>query len=181
MRWWQWIGPWPLRPLALGFLTGIFALATTSYLLTLPTAPRIIGSAVAAGSVAGAVFWLCRRFAPRAVTHLPGYIASVVLASFASNVVRFATDTALDFRNFTPAANFIFTWGRSIVFGLVILALLGASQRRLLSRSAAPAHRRPAARPPSRMRRAAAKAAGRAPTPRAGTGACRAGRSRPVG
>lgn len=131
MRWWQWIGPWPLRPLALGFLTGIFALATTSYLLTLPTAPRIIGSAVAAGSVAGAVFWLCRRFAPRAVTRLPGYIASVVLASFASNVVRFATDTALDFRNFTPAANFIFTWGRSIVFGLVILALLGASQRRL--------------------------------------------------
>ena len=131
MRWWQWIGPWPLRPLPVGFLTGIFALATTSYSLTLPTAPRIIGSAIAVGGVAGAVFWLCRRFAPRAVTHLPGYIASVVLAGFASNVVRFATDTALDFRNFNPMTNFIFTWGRSIVFGLVILALLGASQRRL--------------------------------------------------
>ena len=131
MRWWQWIGPWPLRPLPLGFLTGIFALATTSYSLTLPTAPRIIGSAIAVGGVAGAVFWLCRRFAPRAVAHFPGYFASVVLACFASNLVRFATDTALDFRNFNPAANFIFTWGRSIVFALVILALLGASQRRL--------------------------------------------------
>ena len=131
MRWWQWIGPWPLRPLPLGFLTGVFALATTSYSLTLPTAPRIIGSAIAVGVVAGAVFWLCRRFAPQAVAHWPGYVASVALAGFASNVVRFATDTALDFRNFDPAANFIFTWGRSIVFGLIILALLGASQRRL--------------------------------------------------
>lgn len=131
MRWWQWIGPWPLRPLPVGFLTAIFALATTSYSLTLPTAPHTIGAAIAVGCVAGAAFWLCRRFAPHAVAHLPGYIASIVLACLASNAVRFATDTALDFRNFGPVTNFVFTWARSIVFALVILALLGSSQRRL--------------------------------------------------
>lgn len=131
MRWWQWIGPWPLRPLPLGFLTAIFALATTSFSLTVATAPRIVGSAIAVGTLAGVTFWLCRRLAPHAVAHLPGYLVAVALASLASNAVRFATDTALDFRNFSPAANFVSTWGRSVVFALIILAILGASQRRL--------------------------------------------------
>ena len=131
MRWWQWIGPWPLRPLPVGFLTATFALATTSFSLTVPTAPRIIGSAIAVGCAAGVVLWLLRRFAHHAVAHLPGYIAAATLASLASNAVRFATDTALDFRNFDPAANFIFTTARSVVFALIILAILGSSQRRL--------------------------------------------------
>ena len=131
MRWWQWIGPWPLRPLPLGFLTAIFALATTSFLLTLDSAPRIIGSAIAVGFVGGGLLWLCRRFAARAVARLPGYLVSIALACLASNAVRFATDTALDFRNFTPAQNFVFTFARSMIFALIILALLGASQRRL--------------------------------------------------
>ena len=131
MRWWQWIGPWPLRPLPLGFLTATFALATTSFLLTVTTAPRIIGSAIAVGAVAGVILWLCRRFAPDAVGSLPGYLVSIALASLASNAVRFATDTALDFRNFNPAQNFVFTFARSMVFALIILAILGASQRRL--------------------------------------------------
>ena len=131
MRWWQWIGPWPLRPLAIGFLTSIFALATTSHRLTADTAPRITLTALAVGTVGGGVLWLSRRVAPRMVARLPGYLIAVALAGLASNAVRFATDTALDFRNFDPAANFIFTWLRSIVFALILLAILGASQRRL--------------------------------------------------
>lgn len=131
MRWWQWIGPWPLRPLAIGFLTSIFALATTSHRLTADTAPRITLTALAVGAVGGGVLWLSRRVAPRMVARLPGYLIAVALAGLASNAVRFATDTALDFRNFDPAANFIFTWLRSIIFALILLAILGASQRRL--------------------------------------------------
>ena len=131
MRWWQWIGPWPLRPLAIGFLTSIFALATTSHRLTADTAPRIMLTALAVGAVGGGVLWLSRRVAPRMVARLTGYLIAVALAGLASNAVRFATDTALDFRNFSPEANFIFTWLRSIVFALFLLAILGASQRRL--------------------------------------------------
>lgn len=131
MRWWQWIGPWPLRPLAIGFLTSIFALATTSHRLTADTAPRITLTALAVGTVGGGVLWLSHRVAPRMVARLPGYLTAVALAGLASNAVRFATDTALDFRNFDPAANFTFTWLRSIIFALILLAILGVSQRRL--------------------------------------------------
>lgn len=131
MRWWQWIGPWPLRPLAIGVLTAVFAMATTSYSLTVATAPRNIAAAIAAGACGGGVLWLMRRFAPHAVTALPGYLAAVTLASLAGNVVRLLSDTMLTFPNFSPLANFVATWARSIPFVLIFLAILGASQRRL--------------------------------------------------
>ena len=131
MRWWQWIGPWPLRPLAIGVLTAVFAMATTSYSLTVATAPRNIAAAIAAGACGGAVLWLARRFAPHAVTALPGYLAAVTLASLAGNAVRLLSDTMLTFPNFSPWANFVATWARSIPFVLIFLAILGASQRRL--------------------------------------------------
>lgn len=131
MRWWQWIGPWPLRPLAIGILTAVFALATTAYSLTIATAPRNVAAAVAAGAFGGGVMWLARRFAPGAVTTLPGYLVAVAAAALAGNVVRLLTDTMLTFPNFSPWANFIATWARSIPFVLIFLAILGASQRRL--------------------------------------------------
>ena len=131
MKWWQWIGPWPLRPLAIGLLTTVFAVATTSYSLTLATAPRNIGAAIAAGACGGGVLWLARRLALRAVTTLAGYLAAVALAALAGNVVRLLTDTMLNFPNFSPLANVVATWARSILFVLIFLALLGASQRRL--------------------------------------------------
>lgn len=131
MRWWRWIGPWPLRPLAIGVLTAVFAVATTSYSLTLATAPRNIGAAIAAGACGGAILWLARRFAPAAISRLPGYLIAVAVAALAGNAVRLVTDTMLEFPNFSPLANFVATWARSILFVLIFLALLGASQRRL--------------------------------------------------
>lgn len=131
MKWWQWIGPWPLRPLAIGVLTAVFALATTSYSLTLATAPRNVGAAIAAGVCGGAALWLARRIAPVGTQRLPGYLMAVAVAALAGNAVRLVTDTMLEFPNFSPLANFIATWARSIPFVLIFLALLGASQRRL--------------------------------------------------
>ena len=131
LRWWQWIGPWPLRPLAVGLLTGIFALATTSYLLTQETAVQTVGSAALAGASVGLTMWLARRLAPQATQHLLGYLVAVALVALAGNAVRVVTGTILPFPEMDAVSNFVFTWIRSIAFALVILALLGASQRRL--------------------------------------------------
>lgn len=131
LRWWQWIGPWPLRPLAVGLLTGIFALATTSYLLTFPSAPQIIGSAVLAGGSVGLTMWLVQRMAPMAVQSMIGYLLAVAIAAVVGNAVRVVTGTILPFPQMDPVSNFLFTWLRSVGFGLIILAMLGASQRRL--------------------------------------------------
>lgn len=130
-RWWQWIGPWPLRPLAVGLLTGIFALATTSYLLTYATAAWTIASAALSGAAVGLMMWLAAHLAPGATQHLLGYLTTVALATLAGNGVRGATGTLLPFPQFDPTANFVFTWLRSIAFVVVVLALLGASQLRL--------------------------------------------------
>jgi signal transduction histidine kinase len=131
LRWWQWIGPWPLRPLAVGFLAGLFALATTSYSLTVASAPRTVGSATAVGLASGVTMWIFRRFAARLVSRMPGYALAVAVVSLAAVAVRTVTGTILDFPNFDPAANLTFTWLRATVFAFILLALLGASQRRL--------------------------------------------------
>lgn len=130
-RWWQWVGPWPLRPLAVGLLTGIFALATTSYSLTQETAVQTIGSAALAGASVGLTMWLARRLAPQATQQMLGYLVAVALVALVGNAVRVVTGTILPFPEMDAVSNFVFTWIRSIAFALVILALLGASQRRL--------------------------------------------------
>lgn len=131
MRWWRWIGPWPLRPLTLGILSSAISLATNSYALTIATAPRLVFAAIAVGSVSGATLWLTGRFAPVATTHFGGYLVAVALTAFVGNAARFITGTNLAFPNFGPITDFSFTWLRSIALALLILALLGASQRRL--------------------------------------------------
>jgi signal transduction histidine kinase len=131
LHWWQWIGPWPLRPFAVGLLAGLFAMATTSFSLTLESAPRTVASAFAVGLVSGVIMWLFRRFAPGLVARMPGYLFAAIGVSLVAVAVRTATGTILEFPNFDPAANFIFTWVRATVFALIMLALLGVSQRRL--------------------------------------------------
>ena len=131
MRWWQWIGPWPLRPVPVGLIAGLFALATTAFSLTAQTAPRFLASGIAVGVVSGGMLWVAQRIAPRAVTHRAGFFLVVAMTALAANAVRFLTGTNLDFPNFIGVSNFVFTWARSVVFLIIILAILGASQRRL--------------------------------------------------
>lgn len=131
MRWWQWLGPWPLRPVPVGLLAGLFALATTSFSLTTQTAPRFLASGIAVGVVSGGMLWVAQRIAPTAVTRRPGFFLVVAMTALAANSVRFLTGTNLDFPNFVGVSNFVFTWARSVVFLIVVLAILGAAQRRL--------------------------------------------------
>lgn len=131
LRWWQWVGPWPLRPVALGLVVTLFALATTAYLLTIDTVVRIAASAVAAGMVTGGALWLARRIAPVAVTRAPGYLSAIIIAAIAGNIVRVGTGTILDFPNLSDGANFTITVARSVMLIIIVLALLGISERRL--------------------------------------------------
>lgn len=131
MKWWQWLGPWPLRPVPVGLLIALFALATTSFSLSAQTAPRLIVTGLAIGALAGALMWAAQRIAPGAVTRRPGFFLVVALTALAANAVRFFTGTNIDFPNLTGVTNFVSTWARSVVFIIVILAILGAAQRRL--------------------------------------------------
>ena len=130
-RWWQWAGPWPLRPLALGLVVTLFALATTAHLITIDTVMQIVASAVAAGIITGGVLWIARRIAPIAVTRPAGYLLAIIIAAIAGNAVRVGTGTILQFPNLNDGANFTITVGRSVVLILLVLALLGISERRL--------------------------------------------------
>lgn len=131
LRWWQWIGPWPLRPLALGAITATFAFTNSAH--TIPETPPwiVVATATGVGAAGGLMMWLARSLAPGAVAKMWGYLLAVALAAIAGNLVRLVTGTMLDFPLLDTAANFAATTVAATVFILFILALLGSSQRRL--------------------------------------------------
>lgn len=131
LRWWQWVGPWPLRPLAMGIIATAFALATSAYSITPGSVLRIVLSAALVGVASGVVFWLGRRLAPVAVTRPLGYLLVVILSALIGISVRLATDTLLEFPNIGEGINIILTVSRAVLFQLLFLAILGVSNRRL--------------------------------------------------
>lgn len=131
LNWWQWIGPWPLRPLALGLITAAFAFTNSAH--AIPETPPwvIIGTAVCVGAAGGAVLLLARTALPHLATRMWGYLIVVALAALASNLVRLLSGTMLDFPLLGTTANFTVTSVAAFVVALFLLALLGSSQRRL--------------------------------------------------
>jgi len=131
LRWWQWVGPWPLRPLAMGVITAAFALATTAYSIASDSVLRIVLSAALVGLCSGTVFWLARRVAPAAVTRPLGYLLVVSISALVGNALRITTDTLLTFPNLSEGVNITLTVIRAVLFQLLFLAVLGISDRRL--------------------------------------------------
>lgn len=131
LRWWQWIGPWPLRPLALGAITAAFAFTNSAH--TIPeTGPWVVfGIAACVGAAGGAVMWIAGTVMPWLATRLWGYLLVVALTAVAGNLVRLLSGTMLDFPLLSTGFNFVATAVAATVFILFILALLGSSQRRL--------------------------------------------------
>lgn len=131
LRWWQWIGPWPLRPLALGIIAAAIAFTNSAH--RIPQSPPwvVMGAAIVVGVTVTAVLWIIRAVAEPVVTRPWGYAAAVIITATAGNTVRWVSGTALDFPNLSTAANFIATTVATVIFFLFILALLGSSQRTL--------------------------------------------------
>lgn len=131
LHWWQWVGPWPLRPLAVGVITGVIALTNSAH--RIPESPpwAVIGTAILVGVTVAAVMWIIRVVAAPIVARPLGYAAAVIITACAGNTVRLMMGTILDFPNLSATANFVSTTVATVIFFLFILALLGSSQRKL--------------------------------------------------
>lgn len=131
LRWWRYLGPWPLRPAAMVVIITLATLLTSSALLRRENIPLFLLSALAAGLVGGGVLWLISRYASAFVRTWPGYLLAILIAASLVVVVRNYTGTIIDYPGFSQAADLAFALLRTSLAALVILALLGASSRRL--------------------------------------------------
>lgn len=131
LRWWRYLGPWPLRPVAMGIIITLATLLTSSALLRRENIPIFLLSAVVSGLVGGAFFWLASRYAPRFIATWPGYLLAIVCAAALVVVIRSGTGTVIDYPGFSQAADLTFALIRTSLAAIVILALLGVSSRRL--------------------------------------------------
>jgi signal transduction histidine kinase len=130
-RWWQYIGPWPLYPLADGLVAGLIALSVRSYIMTVPTVPLEILTAAIFGAIIFAVLALVRRFLPRLPTSFPGYAVALIGAITVATLVRFAQGYVPDYAGLTTGGDIVFAIIRTSVGLFVIQAIIGTLQERL--------------------------------------------------
>ncbi|MDP4675480.1 MAG: hypothetical protein NWR60_03420 [Candidatus Nanopelagicales bacterium] len=127
--WWRFFGPWPLQPLPVAGIVGLFTVG-----LGLKNAPWIEqGPAILSGAAVTLVGWLilasARRWASGIVALRSGYIAVFVVTSLSASTIRLIGGVLPgnpDLRiSFTSAAIM------SVLALIVIQGILGSAQDRL--------------------------------------------------
>ena len=130
-RWWQYVGPWPLYPLADGLVAGLIALSVRSYIMTVQTVPLEILTAAIFGAIVFVVLALARRLVPRFITSFPGYALALIVAITVATLVRFAQGYVPDYAGLTTGGDIVFAIIRTAVGLFVIQAIIGTLQERL--------------------------------------------------
>lgn len=133
LPWWHWIGPWPLRPVPIGIATAVFTFVSTAYALTAESLPWRIALAAAVGVLVGLPLWIARRVHPAGFVRLSLYIGFIALITMPPTILRFATDSVPAYPRLNMPGAFVLTAIFSAVFILLFLAILGASQSRLVT------------------------------------------------
>lgn len=97
LRWWQYLGPWPLQPVVITLFLwmsaaayGVARLSATAVPLTVDMYPPVVIKALPAAVAAGAVLWLFRRLAPSRIRNPVVYWAAIGCAVVIFVLVRIA-------------------------------------------------------------------------------------------
>lgn len=134
-RWWQYFGPWPFYPLAVGAFAALIALSVRSLIMTVNDVPMEILTALIFGFVVYAVLRLANRYLPRVVSTLPGYVVTMVVAITLATLVRSLQGFVPDYPGLTPTADVAFAVFRVSVglfaFQIIIGTLMDRLQRQV--------------------------------------------------
>lgn len=138
-RWWQYIGPWPLRPLLVGLVVGGFVLlSSASYvpanivrniLIVLPSA--LVPGIAAAVGVGGTLLLVSRTLHGRDVRGLGVYLFVIVAAAVVGSTLSVTAELAVGLVSAEQLGLLPVRSARITIWMLVVLALSGAMAERL--------------------------------------------------
>lgn len=137
LPWYRYLGPWPLRPLAVTVSLAIFYLGVSSGITFLSqradiqALPRYTFGTVATAAIGGGVIWCFRRLAPTLVQTAGGYALAILVAGAMAVLFRFASGLTPDIAFDQPPFVIPFAFIRAWLLILLTLALLGVAERRL--------------------------------------------------
>ncbi len=130
-RWWQYLGPWPLYPLAVGSLMAVTSFVSQVYGFTPINALPSAMNSIFFGGVVGSVLWLGRRFLPRVVASWWGYVGILLAAVAIGGFVRWVQGALIDYGELSEAGQFALYFWRALPFVFGVQILMGASQAAL--------------------------------------------------
>lgn len=130
-RWWSYLGPWPLYPVAVGGMMSIIAFVSQIYRFTPVNALPAGANAVLFGIFLGGLMWLANRFLPRVVANLWGYLAVLVIITALGGIVRLLQGSLLEYSTLPAIGQFSLYFWRAMPLVIGIQILMGVSQDRL--------------------------------------------------
>jgi signal transduction histidine kinase len=131
LPWWRYIGPWPLRPVAMGIVTTLATLTTSAALITIDNFTLTFLSAAITGFATFTYLWLAERLLPHLAATLPGYLLIVSTASALVSSLRWLTGTFVYYEAVGSIGNGVFSVLRTLPVALIILAIFGSISGRL--------------------------------------------------
>ncbi len=146
-RWWQYVGPWPLRPwvASLSVGAGVFIVTTSTWreqyfvdpALTLAETLFIVGRA-AFVLVAGAAFMVAvattvatRLVSPRTLSRLLPYLVVIVTSAALASAVLFMIEFAFGASVQNPVLDLVLRTMRLSIMMAFVLAVAGIAEERL--------------------------------------------------
>lgn len=137
LRWWQYIGPWPVRPLQVTLFAALFFAFTAAASAVLEneivvnvTFTEQILSVIAGSVVAWALLWASQRWQARHGLNLPGYLLVFLITSTVAVIVRTYVGGVDDLLFSSPSA-FISTILRIAIPLLALNSIIGVTTGRL--------------------------------------------------
>ena len=138
-HWWQYIGPWPLRPWVAGLVVGGLVLVASSsyvpanvvrnFLIVIPAAlVPAIGAAVGVG---GTLLLVSKALHGREVRSLAAYLFVILMAAVVGSTLSVAAELAVGLVTTEQISLLPVRVVRLTLWTLVVLALVGVTAQRL--------------------------------------------------
>ena len=137
LRWWQYIGPWPIRPLPVTIFAALFfaftaaatAVLETEFVVNVSFASQTLSVLAAAVVIAG-LLWPARRWQERHPLNLVTYLLVFVMVTLVGVVVRTYVGGIADVLFSSPAV-FISTTLRVAIPLIAVNSIVGVATARL--------------------------------------------------
>lgn len=138
LRWWRYLGPWPLSPLAVAIVLWmstaayeIARLSASSQSLSLLTYGPVLVKAIPGALAAGGVLWLFKRLNPPVSKRPAMYWLAITSTVAALVAVRYAMGLLPSEAFQTPGGVVGTALARTLFTVVVIQSVIGATSRRL--------------------------------------------------
>lgn len=131
LRWWQYVGPWPMYPVPVFFLLSAISMAAQLHRLTAEAFVFFVLDSIVFGFVCASVLWSSRRWLPNFSQGYVGYFATILVTANLAVLSRVFQGVLIDYEGVSVVNEFGVFAIRVFILICLIQTVFGVFERRL--------------------------------------------------